>query len=99
MVQSSTTTNAAANATVKNDAANATVKNDLPIAFSGGICAIIREITRKANGRITPAEIAQKLKNAGLPVNFGTIARQSSEVRAELGIATTGARKTFTINL
>ena len=70
-----------------------------PATFSGGICAIIKEITRQAKGKITPAEIADKLRKAGLPVVMGTIARQSQEVRQELGITKTGSRKNFTIEL
>ena len=69
-----------------------------PATFSGGICAIIKEITRQAKGKITPGEIADKLRKAGLPVVMGTIARQSQEVKNELGI-TAGGRKNFTIEL
>jgi hypothetical protein len=88
-----------------NSEKNSTSNNDVnatpapaPATFSGGICAIIKEITRQAKGKITPGEIADKLRKAGLPVVMGTIARQSQEVKNELGI-TAGGRKNFTIEL
>ena len=91
-----------ANAEKNNGASNNDVNvapAPAPATFSGGICAIIKEITRQAKGKITPAEIADKLRKAGLPVVMGTIARQSQEVRQELGITKTGSRKNFTIEL
>ena len=82
-----------------NNATSVTPETLQPATFTGGICAIIKEITRQAKGKITPAEIANKLRKAGLPVTMGTIARQSQEVKQELGISSTGSRKNFTIQL
>lgn len=82
-----------------NSAAKTETLQPAKTVFSGGICAIIKEITRQAGGKITPAEIADKLKKAGLPITMGTIARQSQEVKKELGVSSTGSRKNFTIEL
>ena len=82
-----------------NSAAKIETLQPAKTVFSGGICAIIRKITRQAKGKITPAEIADKLREAGLPIKMGTIARQSQEVKQELGVSSSGSRKIYTIEL